>query len=194
MNGNLPDLLAAMARKSYDVQNCQLVLEILQAGVSSIVAKGFIYILINPVMPGLVKIGRTSGTSEDRAAELSAVTGLPTPFVVACDWITYDCVAAEEEVHACLETMRYSKDREFFRMPLKEAIAVVSEICEKFDPRIVDEDANIMIRHPEDGSFSATFSCERCRQKYSITIAYPEKDVVCPSCNKSQPNNVKWLS
>jgi hypothetical protein len=185
MSGSLLNILVPMSRKSYDVQNCQLVLEIVQAGVSSIMAKGFIYILINPAMPGLVKIGRTSGTSEDRAAELSAVTGLPTPFVVAYDWITYDCVVAEEEVHACLEAMRYSKDREFFRIPLKEAIAIVSEICEKFDPRLVDEDTNIMRRRPEDGSFSATFSCERCRQKYSITIAYPENDVVCPSCNKS---------
>lgn len=194
MRSSLPNSLVLKARKSYDARIRHLILKLVRVEVLSTMAKGFIYILINPAMPGLLKIGRTSGTSEDRAAELSAVTGLPTPFVVACDWITYDCYAAEEEVHAYLETIRYSKDREFFRMPLKEAIAIVSEICEKFDPRLVDEDTNIMRRRPEDGSFSATFSCERCRQKYSITIAYPEKDVVCPSCNKSQPNNVEWLS
>ncbi len=157
-------------------------------------AKGFIYILINPAMPGLLKIGKTSGSPENRAAKLSAVTGLPTPFVVACDWITSDCDAAELEVHARLETSRYGKDREFFRLSLKEAIKIVSKICERFDPRLVNGPSTLMRRRPEDGSFSATFSCEECRQKYSVTIRYPEKEVVCPSCHNRQAYPIEWSS
>ena len=154
-------------------------------------AKGYIYILINPAIPGLLKIGKTSGTSEGRAAELSAVTGLPTPFVVACDWNTSDCDAAELEVHARLDTTRYSKDREFFRLPLKEAIQVVSEICGRFDIRFVDQQTTIRTR-PHGRTFSAAVSCQRCGQKYSVTLRYPEEEVVCPKCYKRQSHLVEW--
>jgi hypothetical protein len=44
---------------------------------------GFIYILINPSMAGLVKIGKTTRDPEARAKELSQATGVPTPFYVA---------------------------------------------------------------------------------------------------------------
>lgn len=50
-----------------------------------------IYVLTNDAMPGLIKIGRTSGESvERRVAELSRATGVPLPFKVACcatNWI-----------------------------------------------------------------------------------------------------------
>jgi T5orf172 domain-containing protein len=156
-------------------------------------ARGFIYVLINPAMPGLLKIGKTSGSSEDRAAELSAVTGLPTPFVVACDWNTSDCDAAELEVHARLEKSRYSKEREFFRLPLKEAIQIVSEICGRFEPQLADSQTKIRMR-PHGEVFSAAFSCQKCRQKYSVTMRYPEKEVVCPSCQNRQSYPVEWSS
>src|SRR3954466_7359261 len=54
---------------------------------------GFVYILINPSLPGLVKIGKTTRSSESRAMELSAPTGLPTPFIVAFDEEFDDCDA-----------------------------------------------------------------------------------------------------
>src|SRR5437667_5955882 len=42
---------------------------------------GFIYILSNPAMPDLVKIGATCGPVEKRAAEL-ATTGVPEVFKI----------------------------------------------------------------------------------------------------------------
>jgi hypothetical protein len=44
---------------------------------------GFIYVLINVSMDGLVKIGKTQRDPEKRAIELSSATGVPTPFIVA---------------------------------------------------------------------------------------------------------------
>lgn len=44
---------------------------------------GHIYILVNPSMEGLVKIGKTTRDPESRARELSQATGVPTPFYVA---------------------------------------------------------------------------------------------------------------
>ena len=44
---------------------------------------GWVYILTNKAMPGLVKIGLTTRDLEEWAAELLGATGVPLPFVVA---------------------------------------------------------------------------------------------------------------
>jgi hypothetical protein len=62
--------------------------------------QGWIYVLVNSSLPGLVKVGRTSRSTQERVAELSAATGVPTPFVLAFDQEFEDCVAAEQSVHA----------------------------------------------------------------------------------------------
>ncbi|MGB8772084.1 MAG: GIY-YIG nuclease family protein [Candidatus Korobacteraceae bacterium] len=41
---------------------------------------GIIYVLTNPKMSGLVKIGCTTGDVEDRISELSSSTGVPVAF------------------------------------------------------------------------------------------------------------------
>lgn len=41
---------------------------------------GKIYVLTNPCMRGLVKIGCTAGTIEDRIKQLSGATGVPVAF------------------------------------------------------------------------------------------------------------------
>src|SRR4051812_36035783 len=44
--------------------------------------EGFIYILSNPAMPGLVKIGFTTGRVADRVADIGAATGVPAQFKI----------------------------------------------------------------------------------------------------------------
>lgn len=43
---------------------------------------GFLYVLANSAMPNMVKVGKTTRSSLERAEELSRATGLPTPFIV----------------------------------------------------------------------------------------------------------------
>jgi hypothetical protein len=86
-------------------------------------------------MPGLVKIGKTEREPEDRAKELSAGTGVPTPFVVAyAEWFK-DCSAAENYVHALLEQkgFRVAQNREFFCAPVKAAIQAIMKAKEQED-------------------------------------------------------------
>lgn len=92
---------------------------------------GHIYILLNPAMPKLLKIGKTTKSPEARAAELSSSTGLPTAFVVAFDVFVADCDEGEVRAHAQLQTYRVAGGREFFAAPLKSAIAVLSRIAEE---------------------------------------------------------------
>lgn len=89
-------------------------------------ATGFVYILLNPSYPDLVKIGLTERTSEERARELRT-TGVPTEFLVIYDELVSDCRAVEDAVHRRLAGYRVSHDREFFRVPIKEAIRTLQE-------------------------------------------------------------------
>lgn len=94
----------------------------------------YIYVLINPSLRGLLKIGRTTRNPEDRALELSTATGVPQAFIVAYECIVGDGVAAEKLIHEQLasEGHRINDSREFFQVPLKVAIRVIDRVCQIF--------------------------------------------------------------
>jgi len=81
---------------------------------------GYVYALVNPHMPGLLKIGRTSGSAADRAKQLGT-TGVPGNFTVAWESQPLARVSlAEREVHSALSRHRL-RGGEFFRISLEEA-------------------------------------------------------------------------
>jgi hypothetical protein len=94
--------------------------------------RGHVYILINACMRGYLKIGQTARTPEERARELSAVTGVPVPFEVAYAEELYYFEEAEREVHARLEQFRVNDKREFFVLSTREAIEIVREVVSKW--------------------------------------------------------------
>lgn len=90
---------------------------------------GWIYILISPGLhKDLLKIGRTSKAPEDRARELSSATGVPAEYRVAYDVYVQDCIMAERIIHQRLQSYRYVKNKEFFMLPLKQAIKLVDDV------------------------------------------------------------------
>lgn len=90
---------------------------------------GKVYVLVNPSMPGLVKIGWTKGSSEERARQLSSVTGVATEFVVVYDELVSNAATVERQIHQALNEYRYNQNREFFKISAKEAIASVRKTC-----------------------------------------------------------------
>jgi len=90
-------------------------------------AAGFVYILINPGMPGLVKIGFTTDQSTARAVQLSRPTGVPADFDLVYDELVRDCAAVEHRLHERFAANRFSSRREFFRVPVRQAIAALQE-------------------------------------------------------------------
>lgn len=94
--------------------------------------KGFIYILINPSLKNLLKIGMTTRSPEERAKELST-TGVPTPFFVAFSEEVSDCQTIEKEIHLQLGNFRYIKNREFFEIPLAQAIKIIGKKIENLE-------------------------------------------------------------
>lgn len=97
--------------------------------------QGYVYILINSSMPGLIKVGKTTKAPNERADELSKATGVPTPFVVGYQMAVNNCTKAEQFVHTCLESKghRINDNREFFNASMTEAINAILEYKRTLD-------------------------------------------------------------
>lgn len=78
-------------------------------------SKGYVYILSNPSMPGLVKIGKTTRNVEQRAQELWQ-TGVPTPFVIHASFFSPNCDELEAMAHGAFHEKRVHGSREFFHL------------------------------------------------------------------------------
>ena len=85
---------------------------------------GFVYVLTNRGMPGLVKIGFTESLPEDRAKKLYT-TGVPTGFEVAFRAATSRPRDLETRIHKNLEKHRFDEAREFFQVDVHQAIEAV---------------------------------------------------------------------
>ena len=109
---------------------------------------GIIYVLTNPSMPGLIKIGRTDRELPiERMSELFS-TGVPEPFECVGAYEVQDSREVERIVHTTLNQYRVSPRREFFRVPPQDAIIVIesqnprdvtSYLSELLDARSVSE-------------------------------------------------------
>jgi len=95
-------------------------------------SEGYIYILSNPSMPGLIKIGRSVHGGWRRAKEINQ-TGVPTPFILEFEMLTKNHEDIEGNVHEVLSNNRESDNREFFRVDIEQAIAeVISAISGRY--------------------------------------------------------------
>ena len=93
-----------------------------------------VYILTNPTIPGLVKIGSTDGNPADRAAQISsqAGTGLPRPFAVEWSIETTtreSAYSVERAVHKALANHRINKNREFFKITVAQAVDKIEDLA-----------------------------------------------------------------
>lgn len=91
-------------------------------------SRGYVYILTNPSMPGLVKIGKTTRDPEDRAHEVSGATGVPTPFDVYGSFYSMDCDYLEGWAHERLADSRVSLNREFFKISAQDAYTAIAPL------------------------------------------------------------------
>jgi hypothetical protein len=85
---------------------------------------GFVYVLTNESLPGLVKVGETSSLPEDRSKKLHT-TGVPTPFNVVFRAATSRPYPVERKAQKLLKAHRINPRREFFKVGVDEAIEAV---------------------------------------------------------------------
>lgn len=89
-----------------------------------------VYLLTNPTMPDLVKIGRTTDL-ESRLRSLSTHSGVPVPFecYFACEVV--NSVKVEKALHDAFGDHRINPKREFFRLNPERAVAILELVAIK---------------------------------------------------------------
>lgn len=116
-------------------------LEIINPAEQTAESDGFIYVLSNKSMRGLLKIGFTEDSPGNRASQLSANTAVPTPFLV--EWslaIRGSPRLVEQRVHAALSKKRHGK--EFFATTVEHAKNAVMEAYFSLYPEYAEKVSN----------------------------------------------------
>jgi hypothetical protein len=85
--------------------------------------------MLNPSIPGQVKIGRTQGSPRTRARELST-TGVPKQFIVLWHEFVDDSEAVEKHLHQQFKSARTNKRREFFEIEPQVAIRALIDAAQ----------------------------------------------------------------
>ena len=86
---------------------------------------GWIYVMSNPDIPGLIKVGYTTTSIEKRARELAG-TGVPRAFQVKYSLQVAEPYNVEKKVHQKLNKHHHGK--EWFKCNVTEAITVIKEV------------------------------------------------------------------
>lgn len=87
--------------------------------------EGIVYVLTNPSMPGLVKIGKTTReTVSSRLNELYS-TGVPVPFECEFAGRVSDVSKVEQAFHQAFGPYRLNPKREFFEIEADQAVALL---------------------------------------------------------------------
>ena len=108
-----------------------------------------VYVLTNPAMPGIVKIGMTDRNVKLRMAELYS-TGVPLPFecVAALEVADQQASRVEDALHSAFGPHRINASREFFRIDPDQVEALLEILPGKdVTPRISEQASGL---EPED--------------------------------------------
>lgn len=97
---------------------------------------GWIYLISNSAVPGLVKVGFTTRRPEDRARELGG-TGLPSDYVVEWSIRVTSPAAAEKAAHEAIKKFHHSK--EWFSCSSSEAIERIESAVSRYSSEGIDE-------------------------------------------------------
>jgi hypothetical protein len=152
--------------------------------------RGWVYVLTNKAMPGLVKIGFSTKDPFLRAQELEG-TGLPHPYVVEYDVLVIEPRDVEQAVHTQLRA--HNESKEFFRAEVIAAVNAIREVIASQEKSIIAEsrfepiaaahsvananadaeEASRTVLCPSCGTenkvFGNQFVCHRCRNYHSAS-------------------------
>ena len=90
--------------------------------------RGYVYVLSNKAMPGLVKIGFTNRTIAERLSELNS-TGVPTSFVCELYFDAHNAQLAERVIHHAFR--KYHFEKEFFKIPVVQIVKYTKQLIEE---------------------------------------------------------------
>ncbi len=112
---------------------------------------GIVYLLTNHYMPSLVKIGMTKQEDLEKRMKEIYTTGAPVAFECqfACRVNNKGCAKIEKALHTAFEPQRVNKNREFFKINIEQAKAILDlfhhtdvtkDVTEEIQNDLTDED------------------------------------------------------
>ena len=120
-------------------------------------SEGIVYVLSNPAMPGMVKIGKTGREVEARLNDLYT-TGVPLPFECAYAARVADMDKVEKAFHNAFGPYRVNPRREFFSIEPEQAIGLL-------DLMKVEDMTPAMQREAEQVDTEAKASSEKLKRQ-----------------------------
>ncbi len=134
---------------------------------------GFVYVLTNRSMQGLVKIGGTEKHPAIRAAELSDHAGVPAAFEVVFFAGVVDWELAERRVHDALAAHRVPSGREFFGLDAGEAARTIRAVTTELGG--LAHEGQLVLGDALDHDLTAS----RCRCGASLVYIASRGEWVC---------------
>ena len=94
----------------------------------------YIYILVNPSVPGICKIGYTTTTVYDRVKQINSATGVITPWYPVFSYKCPNGRMLEQEIHEelALQGARINDRREGFAIDTDSARAIIEKLGKKY--------------------------------------------------------------
>jgi hypothetical protein len=102
----------------------------------------YVYILVNPSVPGICKSGFTTTTVYQRVSEINNATGVITPWYPVFAYKCPNGRMLEREVHDELERLgaRLNPKREGFYMSSNDAREIIEKLGSKYQNQLNEKD------------------------------------------------------
>jgi hypothetical protein len=107
-----------------------------------------VYVLTNPAMPGLVKIGFTTQDEAKKRIDGLYTTGVPFPFKIEFVCKVPNAAQVEAALHTAFGPQRVNLKREFFQIDPTQAIAILKLLHE-------EETTEEVNQQPQEGEVDA---------------------------------------
>ncbi len=135
---------------------------------------GIVYVLSNPAMPYLVKIGMTTRNEIDSRMRELFSTGVPFPFECeyACKVLACDCGKIEKALHIAFHPYRVNANREFFKILPEQAIAIL-----KLLDRGSDITSEVTAEINDDVTVSDKVAAQKFKQNRRPPLNFREMDI-----------------
>ncbi|MXX30841.1 MAG: GIY-YIG nuclease family protein, partial [Chloroflexi bacterium] len=92
---------------------------------------GIVYVLSNPSMPNLLKIGKTTQADPQVRIDQLYTSGVPVPFVCEIAVQVKDEVAVERALHLAFSPQRVNPSREFFELETEQVRVILDLVSTK---------------------------------------------------------------
>ena len=158
------------------------------------IMKGWVYVITNSLMPGVVKIGFSRKEASLRADELRS-TGSPGKYEVEYEVLVEEPFEIEQQVHAVFSAVRV--DLEWFKLDVGVAISGIKKVAEKsilyeaekYKITDISPDGSKNKNRTKKQRLSTTDTfkdvCPSCGKTFTVSLRRSEDSVTCPHCHRS---------